>query len=186
VVLANPPFGQKSASTGSRGREGSQGRGVYSGREFWVQTKNKQLNFMQHIAQLMKINGRAAVVLPDNVLFEGGAGRNDTAQAAERVRPAHAAPLAYRDFYAGGVKANVLFFERKRPSENRGRPGCGYTTSGPGRTSPSAASAPTRAPAALRRLLLPARSPERVETECFNPSHTTSDRPRQVNLTSPG
>ena len=76
VVLSNPPFGRKSSLTmvGADGREAREDREIER-QDFVVTTSNKQLNFLQHIATILGINGRAAVVLPDNVLFEGGAGR---------------------------------------------------------------------------------------------------------------
>ena len=75
VVLANPPFGRKSSVTmiGADGRESRDDLEIVRD-DFWVTTANKQLNFVQHIKTILDINGRAAVVLPDNVLFEGGAG----------------------------------------------------------------------------------------------------------------
>ena len=80
VVLANPPFGTKSSLTMVRadGREATDDRAVER-QDFVVTTSNKQLNFLQHIMTILDINGRAAVVLPDNVLFEGGAGRPSAA-----------------------------------------------------------------------------------------------------------
>ena len=74
-VLANPPFGKKSSMTITN-EEGEQEKQdlSYNRQDFWATTSNKQLNFLQHIRSLLKINGEAAVVLPDNVLFEGGAG----------------------------------------------------------------------------------------------------------------
>ncbi|MFC0860955.1 N-6 DNA methylase [Sphaerimonospora cavernae] len=118
LVLANPPFGQKSAIT-VLGEDGKvvKDEAVYSGRDFWVTTKNKQLNFLQHIAKLMKIDGRAAVVLPDNVLFEGGAGETIRRRLLKEYDVHTLLRLPTGIFYAGGVKANVLFFDRKRPSE---------------------------------------------------------------------
>jgi type I restriction enzyme M protein len=75
-VLSNPPFGRKSSITmvGAAGREATDEREI--GRsDVIATTANKQLNFVQHIATILGINGRAAVVLPDDVLFEGGAER---------------------------------------------------------------------------------------------------------------
>ncbi|MEV0974473.1 class I SAM-dependent DNA methyltransferase [Microtetraspora glauca] len=118
LVLANPPFGQKSAIT-VLGEDGKvvKDEAVYTSRDFWVTTKNKQLNFVQHIAKLMKIDGRAAVVLPDNVLFEGGAGETIRRRLLKEYDVHTLLRLPTGIFYAGGVKANVLFFERKRPSD---------------------------------------------------------------------
>jgi type I restriction enzyme M protein len=75
VVLTNPPFGKKSSYTvvGQNG-EASRERGNYERDDFWAPTSNKQLNVLQDVKTLLKVNGRAAVVVPDNVLFEGGAG----------------------------------------------------------------------------------------------------------------
>lgn len=74
-VLANPPFGKKSSMTFTN-EEGEDDRDalVYERQDFWTTTSNKQLNFLQHIVSMLKVTGQAAVVLPDNVLFEGGAG----------------------------------------------------------------------------------------------------------------
>ena len=118
VVLTNPPFGKKSSVT-VVGEEGETSRQTvtYNRPDFWVTTSNKQLNFVQHVRNVLKIHGRAAVVVPDNVLFEGGAG--------ERVRRKLLADcdihtllrLPTGIFYAQGVKANVLFFDRKPASE---------------------------------------------------------------------
>lgn len=89
----------------------------YERLDFWTTTKNKQINFLQHIKTLLKINGRCAVVVPDNVLFEGGAGETvrkkllDTADVHTLIR------LPTGIFYAQGVKANVLFFDAKRARE---------------------------------------------------------------------
>ena len=73
-VLANPPFGKKSSVTVTN-EEGEQEKDTltYNRQDFWATTSNKQLNFVQHIRSMLKINGQAAIVLPDNVLFEGGA-----------------------------------------------------------------------------------------------------------------
>ncbi|MCL2644396.1 MAG: type I restriction-modification system subunit M, partial [Betaproteobacteria bacterium] len=74
-VLANPPFGKKSSMTITN-EEGEEDRDslTYERQDFWETTSNKQLNFLQHIVSMLKVSGKAAVVLPDNVLFEGGAG----------------------------------------------------------------------------------------------------------------
>ncbi|GAI92860.1 unnamed protein product, partial [marine sediment metagenome] len=75
LVMTNPPFGKKSSITISNG-EGQTSREAltYEREDFWATTSNKQLNFLQHVKTLLKINGRCAIVVPDNVLFEGGAG----------------------------------------------------------------------------------------------------------------
>lgn len=118
LVLANPPFGQKSAisTIGEDGKAVREKDTTYSGRSFWVTTKNKQLNFVQHIAKLLKTDGRAAVVLPDNVLFEGGAGEKIRRRLLKEYDVHTLLRLPPGIFYAGGVKANVLFFEHPRPT----------------------------------------------------------------------
>ena len=78
-------------------------------------TSNKQLNFVQHIKTILDINGRAAVVLPDNVLFEGGAGETLRKRLLREFDVHTLVRLPTGIFYAGGVKANVLFFD-KRPA----------------------------------------------------------------------
>lgn len=83
--------------------------------DFWVTTSNKQLNFVQHIKTILDINGRAAVVLPDNVLFEGGAGETLRKRLLREFDVHTLVRLPTGIFYAGGVKANVLFFH-KRPA----------------------------------------------------------------------
>lgn len=115
LVLANPPFGRKSGFTtvdefGKVSREDVS----YDRTDFWVSTSNKQLNFVQHIANLLKIDGRAAVVVPDNVLFEGGAGETLRRRLLKDCDVHTLLRLPTGIFYAGGVKANVLFFDRKR------------------------------------------------------------------------
>lgn len=118
MVLTNPPFGKKSSVTiiNRDGDEVKERQEILRD-DFWATTGNKQLNFLQHVRSLLKINGRAAIVLPDNVLFEGGAGE------AIRKRLLHDCDvhtllrLPTGIFYAQGVKANVLFFDRKPASE---------------------------------------------------------------------
>jgi type I restriction enzyme M protein len=85
--------------------------------DFWVTTSNKQLNFVQHIKTIMEIHGRAAVVLPDNVLFEGGAGETLRKRLLKEFDMHTLLRLPTGIFYAGGVKANVLFFDKKPASE---------------------------------------------------------------------
>ncbi|CAM3468854.1 SAM-dependent DNA methyltransferase [Mycobacterium frederiksbergense] len=120
MVLANPPFGRKSSITviGDDGRA-ERDDIAYSRSDFWVTTTNKQLNFVQHIATALKIDGRAAVVVPDNVLFEGGAGETVRRRLLNEYDVHTLLRLPTGIFYAGGVKANVLFFDRKqaRPSK---------------------------------------------------------------------
>ncbi len=85
--------------------------------DFWATTSNKQLNFVQHIKTLLKQHGRAAVVLPDNVLFEGGAGETIRKKLLHECDVHTLLRLPTGLFYAQGVKANVVFFERKPASE---------------------------------------------------------------------
>ncbi|MBR4585052.1 MAG: N-6 DNA methylase, partial [Bacteroidales bacterium] len=81
-------------------------------------TSNKQLNFLQHIKTLLKINGQAAVVLPDNVLFEGGAGEEIRKQLMKTTELHTILRLPTGIFYANGVKANVLFFDNRPASKD--------------------------------------------------------------------
>ena len=118
VVLANPPFGRKSSVTmiGADGRESRDDLEIVRD-DFWTTTSNKQLNFVQHIATILDINGRAAVVLPDNVLFEGGAGETIRKRLLADFDVHTLLRLPTGIFYAQGVKANVLFFDKKPASE---------------------------------------------------------------------
>ncbi len=119
MVLTNPPFGKKS-SYKVINAEGESERDdmSYLREDFWATTSNKQLNFLQHVRSLLEINGRAAIVLPDNVLFEGGAGETVRRRLLEQCEVHTLLRLPTGIFYAGGVKANVLFFDRKPPSES--------------------------------------------------------------------
>jgi type I restriction enzyme M protein len=85
--------------------------------DFWTTTSNKQLNFVQHVKSLLKIHGRAAVVVPDNVLFEGGAGETVRRKLLHECEVHTLLRLPTGIFYAQGVKANVLFFDRKPGSD---------------------------------------------------------------------
>jgi len=119
LVLTNPPFGKKSSykvinAEGESEREDMS----YLREDFWATTSNKQLNFLQHVRSLLEINGRAAIVVPDNVLFEGGAGETVRRRLLEQCEVHTLLRLPTGIFYAGGVKANVLFFDRKPPSES--------------------------------------------------------------------
>jgi type I restriction enzyme M protein len=118
MVLTNPPFGKKSSITIVNG-EGRADREslVYERQDFWATTSNKQLNFLQHVKTLLKINGRAAIVVPDNVLFEGGAGETVRRKLLAECDVHTLLRLPTGIFYAQGVKANVLFFDRKPASE---------------------------------------------------------------------
>lgn len=118
VVLSNPPFGRKSSITmvGADGREARDDREIERP-DFVVTTANKQLNFVQHIATILDINGRAAVVVPDNVLFEGGVGETLRRRLLNDFDVHTLLRLPTGIFYAQGVKANVLFFDKKPASE---------------------------------------------------------------------
>ncbi|GAI00541.1 unnamed protein product, partial [marine sediment metagenome] len=91
---------------------------TYERQDFWATTSNKQLNFLQHCKTLLKINGKCAIVVPDNVLFEGGAGETVRRKLLHECDVHTLLRLPTGIFYAQGVKANVLFFERKPASEN--------------------------------------------------------------------
>lgn len=117
VVLTNPPFGKKSSimvvtDEGETDRESI----TYERDDFWASTTNKQLNFVQHVKSLLAIHGRAAVVVPDNVLFEGGAGETIRRQLLKECDVHTLLRLPTGIFYAQGVKANVVFFDRKGAS----------------------------------------------------------------------
>lgn len=118
VVLSNPPFGRKSSLT-MVGADGTEARDdvEIERQDFVVTTSNKQLNFLQHIMTILDINGRAAVVLPDNVLFEGGAGETLRRKLLSDFDLHSILRLPTGLFYAQGVKANVLFFDKKLASE---------------------------------------------------------------------
>ena len=115
-VLTNPPFGKKSSITFTN-EDGEQEDEdlVYNRQDFWTRSSNKQLNFIQHINTILKATGKAAVVLPDNVLFEGGAGETIRKKLLETTDLHTILRLPTGIFYKPGVKANVLFFD-KRPA----------------------------------------------------------------------
>lgn len=112
-VLANPPFGRKSSMTFTTDEGEAEGDLVYNRQDFWATTSNKQLNFVQHIHTMLKTTGRAAVVVPDNVLFEGGAGETVRRKLLESCDLHTILRLPTGLFYAQGVKANVLFFDNR-------------------------------------------------------------------------
>jgi type I restriction enzyme M protein len=110
MVLTNPPFGSRSSY---REQEDMS----YLRKDFWVSTSSKELNFLQHVRSLLTINGRAAVVVPDNVLFGGGAAETVRRKLLTECDVHTLLRLPVGIFYPGAVKANVLFFDRKPPSE---------------------------------------------------------------------
>lgn len=118
MVLTNPPFGRKSSVTvvGENGESRRDDLTIVRD-DFWATTSNKQLNFVQHVKTLLKMNGQAAVVVPDNVLFEGGAGEVVRRRLLHECNVHTLLRLPTGIFYAQGVKANVLFFDRKPASE---------------------------------------------------------------------
>jgi type I restriction enzyme M protein len=119
MVLTNPPFGKKSSYKVINAEGNTESESMsYLREDFWATTSNKQLNFLQHVRSLLEINGRAAIVVPDNVLFEGGAGETVRRKLLEQCDVHTLLRLPTGIFYAGGVKANVLFFDRKPPSEH--------------------------------------------------------------------
>ncbi len=111
-VLANPPFGKKSSMTFTNEKGEQQKEDLtYNRQDFWATTSNKQLNFVQHIRATLKKTGKAAVVVPDNVLFEGGAGETVRKALLKSTDLHTILRLPTGIFYAQGVKANVLFFD---------------------------------------------------------------------------
>ncbi len=118
MVLTNPPFGKKSSVT-IIGEDGEDQREALTiaREDFWATTSNKQLNFVQHVRSTLRIDGRAAVVVPDNVLFEGGAGEIIRRRLLHDCDVHTLLRLPTGIFYAQGVKANVIFFDRKIASE---------------------------------------------------------------------
>lgn len=117
-VLTNPPFGKKSSTTitnkdGTIKKESL----TYERQDFWTTTSNKQLNFVQHVRSMLKADGKAAVVVPDNVLFEGGAGEKVRKRLLETTDLHTILRLPTGIFYAQGVKANVIFFDNKPASK---------------------------------------------------------------------
>ena len=118
IVLTNPPFGKKSSTTiiGEDGKV-SKEKDIVERQDFWATTSNKQLNFVQHVKTLLKQHGRCGIVVPDNVLFEGGAGETVRRKLLHECDVHTLLRLPTGLFYAQGVKANVLFFDKKPASE---------------------------------------------------------------------
>ena len=119
MVLANPPFGKKSSVTIVSEKSGKleKEKLTYEREDFWTSTSNKQLNFVQYIGNMLKEKGKAAVVLPDNVLFEGGSGEKIRLTLLKSFNLHTILRLPTGIFYAQGVKANVLFFDAKPASK---------------------------------------------------------------------
>ena len=119
MVMTNPPFGKKSSVTivNEEGRAEKESLTIQRD-DFWASTSNKQLNFLQHVFTILKQHGRAAIVVPDNVLFEGGAGETVRRELLKQADVHTLLRLPTGIFYAQGVKANLLFFDRK-PSQEK-------------------------------------------------------------------
>ncbi|AVX02575.1 site-specific DNA-methyltransferase (adenine-specific) [Maritalea myrionectae] len=120
VVLTNPPFGKKSSYTvvGEDGQITTE-RESYEREDFKFTTSNKQFNFLQHIMTVLESNGRAGVVLPDNVLFEAGrAGEGIRKRLLENFNFHTLLRLPTGIWYSPGVKANVLFFDKRPASKD--------------------------------------------------------------------
>lgn len=118
LVLTNPPFGKKSSFTvvGEKGDVSTE-KIIYQREDFWETGSNKQLNFLQHVKTLIKQNGTAVMVIPDNVLFEGGAGEKIRRKLLEQYDVHTLLRLPTGIFYKPGVKANVIFFDRRPARE---------------------------------------------------------------------
>lgn len=114
VVLANPPFGKSSSDIPTNDTKTAEKDGYFLRQDFWVTTSNKQLAFLQHIVNMLDDDGRAAIILPDNVLFEGGAGELIRRKLLEEVYLHTILRLPTGIFYAQGVNANILFFDKKQ------------------------------------------------------------------------
>jgi type I restriction enzyme M protein len=122
VVLTNPPFGVKGSVTytSAERRQGAAEDLTVVRPDFWVRTANKQLNFVQHVVSCLRAGGRAAVVLPDNVLYEAGGAEVVRRHLLQDCDVHTLLRLPTGLFYAAGVQANVLFLDRRRS-----RPGSG-------------------------------------------------------------
>jgi len=113
IILANPPFGNSSSYTITNDTKLAKQDNFKLREDFWTTTSNKQLAFVQHIVAILENEGRAAIVLPDNVLFEGGAGEVIRKKLLEETNLHTILRLPTGIFYANGVKSNVLFLEKK-------------------------------------------------------------------------
>ena len=108
VILANPPFGVRPAGSVE----------VYANRPEFIKTSDNQVNFLQHIMSIVKTGGRAAVVLPDNVLTDGNATAKVRTKLLQDFNLHTILRLPTGIFYANGVKTNVLFFEKGSSTED--------------------------------------------------------------------
>jgi type I restriction enzyme M protein len=132
MVLTNPPFGKKSSVTiVNQAGETSKESLIINRDDFWASTSNKQLNFLQHVFTILKQHGRAAVVVPDNVLFEGGAG--ETVRRELLNRPTSTRCCACRPDSStrkGSRRTSSSSTANPQPTNRRGRPSSGSTTCG--------------------------------------------------------
>ncbi len=120
MVLTNPPFGKKSSIKVFSDNKGTTKESIhYSRDDFWATTSNKQLNFVQHVYTMLKPGGRTAIVVPDNVLFEAGAGETIRRKLLETCDVHTLLRLPTGIWYSAGVKANVLFFDKRPPRDRR-------------------------------------------------------------------
>ncbi|WP_293302488.1 class I SAM-dependent DNA methyltransferase [Pedobacter sp. UBA4863] len=117
IVLANPPFGKSSSYYITNDKKMAEQDSYFYRSNFWTTTSNKQLAFVQHIVSMLEEDGRAAIVLPDNILFEGGAGEIIRKKLLEETNLHTILRLPTGIFYANGVKSNVLFLEKKKGSK---------------------------------------------------------------------
>lgn len=114
--MTNSPFGKKSSLTFTNEEGEQEGEDlIYNRQYFWTTSFNKQLNFVQHINTILNVTGKAAVVVPDNVLLEGGAGEVIRRNLLQTTDLHTILRLPTGIFYKQGVKANVIFFD-KRPA----------------------------------------------------------------------
>lgn len=121
VVLTNPPFGKKSTIGVDNDSTNYKDQAGYKRKDFWASTNNKQINFLQHAHSLLKKDGRCAIVVPDNVLFEGGAGEVVRRSLLQQCNVHTLLRLPTGLFYAQGVKANVLFFDANQVAKTSAR-----------------------------------------------------------------
>jgi type I restriction enzyme M protein len=119
IILANPPFGKSSSYSITNDKKLGEQEDFKYREDFWTTTSNKQLAFVQHIVTILQDKGRAAIVLPDNVLFEGGAGEIIRKELLERTNLHTILRLPTGIFYANGVKCNVLFLEKKESEKKK-------------------------------------------------------------------
>ena len=186
IILTNPPFGKRQSFRIMREDGGIDSeRQDYVRDDFTVTTGNKQLNFLQHIMSILKVGGGAAVVMPDNVLFEGGAGETLRRRLLHEFDFHTLLRLPTGIFYSQGVKANVLFFDRAEPGERRGdRRPLGLRPAHQPALHPARAPTSPRRPRRLRRRLLHQGYPARAGGErALPPLHLR--RPRQTRQAEP-